>query len=55
MNRVFALIGALLLAIISVSSACIAAACDWVHFTLEPERGNGGKIQASFRERSPRR
>jgi hypothetical protein len=48
MNRVFALIGALLLAFISVTSACTAASPDWVHFTLEPEHG-GDRIQARFR------
>lgn len=47
MNRVFALIGALLLAFISVSSACTPAPGTWVHFTLEPERGNDS-IHASF-------
>jgi hypothetical protein len=51
MNRVFALIGALLLAFISVSSACTAASPDWIHFTLEPDRGNGAQIEARFRGR----
>jgi hypothetical protein len=50
MNRVFALIGALLLAFISVSSACTAAASDQlIHFTLEPQHGEGDKIHANFR------
>lgn len=49
MNRLFALIGALLLAFISVSSACTAASPEWIHFTLEPDRGNGAQIQARFR------
>ncbi len=49
MNRVFALIGALLLAFISISSACTAGSPDWIHFTLEPDRGNGGQIEARFR------
>ena len=48
MNRVFAIIGALLLAFISVSSACTAAPGTWVHFTLEPERGSD-LVRASFR------
>ena len=48
MNRLLALIGALLLAFISVSSACTASAPAWIHFTLEPERGNGERIHASF-------
>lgn len=48
MNRFFALIGALLLAFISVSSACTAAPAGWIHFTLEPEHGND-RIQGRFR------
>ena len=51
MNRAFALIGALLLATITVSSACMAAVDDGLRFTLESERnGDGGKIHANFRE-----
>jgi hypothetical protein len=49
MNRMLAFIGALLLAFISVSSACTAAGSQWIHFTLEPERANSDWIQASFR------
>ena len=49
MNRFLALIGALLLAFISVSSACTAAPAQWIHFTLEPQRGGGPEIRASFR------
>jgi hypothetical protein len=48
MNRFAALILALLFATLTVSSACVAAPSDWIHFTLEPEHG-GGKIQATFR------
>jgi len=48
MNRIFALLGALLLAFISVSSACTAAPGEWIHFTLAGQRGND-RIQASFR------
>lgn len=48
MNRLFAFLGALLLAFISVSSACTAAPGEWVHFTLAAER-NSDRIQASFR------
>jgi hypothetical protein len=48
MNRFLAPVGALILAFISVSSACTAAPAAWIHFTLEPENGNDG-IQASFR------
>ena len=48
MNRFFALIGALLLAFISVSSACTAAPAGLFHFTLEPDHGSD-RIKASFR------
>ncbi len=51
MNRYLALL-VLILATVSVSSACIAQPADWVHFTLEPERGNSAKIHASFRKES---
>lgn len=50
MNRCLAFVGALLLAFISVSSACSAAVPAGIHFTLEPERSNGDRIQASFRK-----
>jgi hypothetical protein len=48
MNRCIALIGALLLSLISVASACTASPGDWVHFTLEPERG-ADRVHATFR------
>jgi hypothetical protein len=48
MNRCVALIGALVLAFISISSACTAASGQWIHFTLEGERGSDS-IQVSFR------
>lgn len=51
MNRFFAIIGALLLAFISVSSACTAAPAGLFHFTLEPDHGNDG-IKASFRSQN---
>jgi hypothetical protein len=54
MNRALALIGALLLAFISVSSACTAAPGDSIHFTLEPERGSSN-IHASFRSNGTHR
>lgn len=47
MNRVIALIGALVLAFISVSSACTAGPVQWMHFTLEPQRGTD-TIEARF-------
>jgi hypothetical protein len=50
MNRILAFLGALVLAFISVSSACTAAPATWIHFTLEPQHGNAAEIQASFRK-----
>lgn len=49
MNRCLAFIGALILASLSVASACTAASGSWIHFTLEPGHGDPGKIHASFR------
>jgi hypothetical protein len=49
MNRFYALIGALLFAFVSVSSACTAAPGELIHFTLEPQRGSD-QIRASFRK-----
>ncbi len=49
MNRCLALIGALILAFVSVSSACTAAAPGWIRFTLEPRGGGGDMIRATFR------
>ena len=53
MSRPLALICALVLACLSVSSACFAQPVDWIHFSLETERSNPGKIQASFRSDVP--
>lgn len=50
MNRCLVFLAALLCASITVSSACVAAPSDWVHFTLEAERD--GQIHASFRDES---
>lgn len=50
MNRCLALIGALMFAFISVSSACTAAPTEFVHFSLEPEHGSTDRIQVSFRK-----
>jgi hypothetical protein len=50
MNRYLVFLAALLCASITVSSACVASPSDWVHFTLEAERGDAGKIRASFRD-----
>jgi hypothetical protein len=52
MNRPLAFICALLLAFLTVSSACVAQPADWIRFTLEPERGNSGKIHARFHDES---
>jgi hypothetical protein len=49
-NRPLAFICALLFAFVSVSSACIAQPADWIHFTLEAERGNPGRYHADFRD-----
>jgi len=48
MNRFAALIGALLLAFLSVSSACMAGPSDWVHFTLDARGGNANELRANF-------
>ena len=50
MNRCLAFLLALVFASLTVSSACVAATGDWVHFILEPEHGGGGKIHATFRD-----
>ena len=50
MNRPLAFLCSLLLAFVTVSSACMAQSPDWVHFTLEPQHGNSAKIHASFRK-----
>ena len=49
MNRCLAFLAAVLLAFISVSSACTAQSAEWIHFTLEPKSSVAGEIQASFR------
>lgn len=55
MDRCLALIGAVLCAFVSISSACMAAPAEWIHFTLEPQRGSGNDthIQARFRREGP--
>jgi len=42
MNRCLAMIFALFLTVLTVSSTCIAAPNEWVHFTLEPAHGGAG-------------
>jgi hypothetical protein len=55
MNRFVALIAAVILAAISVSSACLAQSTDLITFTLQPERSSPGKIHASFHDQSRER
>lgn len=50
MNRALALIGAVVMATITVSSACMAASGDGLRFSLEAEHGNSGKIHADFHD-----
>ena len=54
MNRCLAFVFALLFASLSVASACTAQAPDWVHFTLEPQRGSS-EIRATFNDEGRRR
>lgn len=49
MNRCLAMVFALFLTLVTVSSTCIAAPNEWVHFTLEPAHGGAG-IKATFRK-----
>jgi hypothetical protein len=53
MNRCLAFLAALILAFVSVSSACTAAGGPWIRFALQPQRGDGGRIEASFRSHAP--
>jgi len=55
MNRIVAFVCAVLLALVSVSSACLAESSDWIRFTLEPERKDSGQIRASFQRDDDRR
>ena len=48
MNRPLAFICALLLTFVTISSVCVAQPAEWVHFTLDPERGSPAKIHARF-------
>lgn len=52
MNRPLAFICALLLAFITVSSACVAQSADWAQFTMRPDDGNPARIHATFRNES---
>lgn len=48
MNRCLAFIGALILAFISVSSACTAAPTEVVHFAIERGHESGDRLHVSF-------
>jgi hypothetical protein len=48
MNRCLAFLLAVLVASITISSACVAQPADWTRFTLERQRGNQ-QLRASFR------
>jgi hypothetical protein len=54
MNRPLALVCAILVAFVTVSSACMAQAPDWIRFTLEPQRDGSGKIHARFEHANER-
>jgi hypothetical protein len=49
MSRCVTLACAVMIAFVTLTSACIAQSGDWIRFTLE-QRGNDNRIQASFRE-----
>lgn len=49
MNRPLAFACALLLTLVSVTSACLAATpTDWISFSVDPERGDSGRLHARF-------
>ena len=50
MQRCLTFLAALFLATLSVASACTAASSDWIGFTLENARDDGGELRASFRD-----
>lgn len=50
MNRFAAFLFALLCAALTVSSACVAQSPDWIHFSLERDRNDPGRIRAEFRD-----
>jgi len=52
MNRPLAFACALLIAFVTVSTACFAAPSDPVRFTLEQSRNNPAKIRATFRNQT---
>jgi hypothetical protein len=50
MNRPLAFICAVILTMLTVTSACMAQPSDWIRFSLEARGNNPAKIQASFRQ-----
>ena len=50
MQRCLAFLAALFLTTLSVASACTAASSEWIGFTLESAREDGGRLRASFRD-----
>lgn len=52
MNRSLALIGALLVALTTVSSTCLAEPGDLIRFSLDKQQAGAGKIHATFRHES---
>ena len=50
MNRPLAFVFALMCALVTISSACVAQSPDWIRFTLEPGTKDPTQIKASFRE-----
>jgi hypothetical protein len=51
MGRCISIACAVMIAFVTLTSACIAQSSDWVRFTLE-QRGDDNRIQASFRDQS---
>jgi hypothetical protein len=50
MNRPIAFICAVILTMLTVTSACMAQPSDWIRFSLEARANNPAKVQASFRQ-----
>ena len=51
MNRCLAFLFAVLIASITISSACVAQPSEWVRFTLHSRNGDG-RLQANFSDES---
>lgn len=50
MNRPLAFAFALMCALVTVSSACVAQSPDWIRFTLEPSHKDANRIRASIHQ-----